>query len=457
MIKRAFAVSAAFAVTSALGVGTALAATPSKTPVQRAAAHDGLSVPPALTHAITQKLGMAPRVASAQAPTTSTGSTGSTGSGQQQELQASDGMPLDLFGWTVSLTADGHTALVGAPGRIVGAAYVFVERGGKWTEQQELQSPGGSSQDSYGWSVSIAGDGQTAIVGAWSANGVQGTVYWYTLQGGSYVLGGQINASDGAPDDEFGEAVSLSGLGNVALISATGKNGFEGAVYVFARAGDTWKQVREYQSPVGPGEEYGYSVSESADGLTGVVGAPLANIDAQDNPEGAAYAFSEASSSQQALVPSATPPPTSLFGWSVSADALGDRLLVGSPSTNTGDGAAFVFQLGRGGWTQTQELVESDPSGADLFGYSVALDYLGNEAVIGAPERNGTDGGAYVFGGVGQLTQQRELTDPAAAGQGDEYGDSAAIDALGDELLIGAPYSNDAQGAAWVVSNNPFG
>lgn len=442
MIKRAFAVTASLVVTLVFGVSAALAATPAKSPLERVAGHDGRSVPPALAHAIKEKLGVAPRVAAAPA---------ASGSAQQQELQASDGMPLDLLGFTVSLSADGHTALVGAPGRTVGAAYVFTEHGGKWSEQQELQSPAGAAQDSYGWSVSIAGDARTALVGAWSANGVIGTVYWYSLQGGSYVLGGQINPPDGAPDDEFGDSVSLSGLGNVALIGAVGHNGFQGAAYVFVHAGGSWKELREYQDPVAPGEGYGFSVSESADGLVGVVGAPEAQ-----GGQGAAYAFSELGSSQQALLATATEPPTYLFGVSVSSDALGDRLLIGSPSTNEGDGAAFVFQQGRSGWTQSQELVESDPSGADLFGYSVALDYPGNVAVIGAPERNGTDGAAYTFAGFGTLTQQRELNDPAAAGQGDEYGDSAAIDALGDELLIGAPYTNDAQGAAWAVAN-PIG
>ncbi len=429
---------ATLAATLVFGVSTGVAAPASPSPLARVAAHDGVSLPPALTHAISRELGVAPRTA-APAPDTSP---------QQQELQAADGMPLDLFGWTVSLTADGHTALVGAPGRIVGAAYVFTERAGKWSEQQELQSPAGSAQDSYGWSVAIAGDGQTALVGAWSANGVTGTVYSYTRQGASYVLDGQITAPDGAPGDEFGESLSLSGLGNVALISAPLHNGELGAAYVFAKNGGSWHELREYQDPGAPGEGYGFAVSEAADGLVGVVGAPLAN-----GGEGVAYAFSELSSSQQTLTGTATQPPTELFGISVSADALGDRILVGSPSTNLGDGAAFIFQNGRGGYTQSQELVESNPSGADLFGYSVALDYTGNVAVIGAPERNGTDGSAFVFAGGATLSQQRELTDPAATGQGDEYGDSVAIDALGDQLLIGAPYADDAQGAAWAAPN----
>ena len=47
-------------------------------------------------------------------------------------------MPGDFFGYAVSLTADGQTALVGAPDRTVGAAYVFVKHGGKWSEQQEI-------------------------------------------------------------------------------------------------------------------------------------------------------------------------------------------------------------------------------------------------------------------------------------------------------------------------------
>ena len=137
----------------------------------------------------------------------------------------------------MSLTADGHTALVGAAGRTVGAAYVFVQRAGKWSEQQELQSPAGPAQDSYGWSVTLAGDGATALVGAYSGNGLTGIVYSYVRQGSGYVLDGQITAPDGAAGDAFGASVSLSGLGNVALIGAPDHNGYQGAAYVFVRGG----------------------------------------------------------------------------------------------------------------------------------------------------------------------------------------------------------------------------
>jgi hypothetical protein len=404
------------------------------------AAHDHIKLPRGLAGAITRGLGKAPHLATAPA---------GRAQAQQQELQASDGMPGDFFGYTVSLTADGQTALVGAPNRAVGAAYVFVKHAGKWSEQQEIDSPAGAAQDTYGLAVSLSGDGQTALVGAPTGSGGNGIVYSYRRQGGKYVLDGQITAPDGAYGDEFGEAVSLSGLGNVALISAPIHNGYQGAAYVFVRGAKSWSEQREYQDPVAPGEAYGYSVSEAADGLSGVVGAPFAN-----EAQGAAYAFSELGSSQQTLVgdPAAQP---FLFGLSVSMDALGNRVLVGSPSANLGNGAAFVFDKAWSGWTDSQELVDGDPTGADLFGYSVALDYLGNVALIGATERNGTAGAAFVFAGNGKLTQQRELAEPGAE-PGDEYGYSTAVDALGDQLLIGAPYApydGTSQGEAWAVAN----
>ena len=138
-------------------------------------------------------------------------------------------MPGDFFGYTVSLTADGQTALVGAPDRTIPAAYVFVKRASKWSEQQEIDSPAPAAQDTYGFAVSLAGDGQTAIVGAPTGNGGNGIVYSYSRQGGKYVLDGQITAPDGAYGDEFGVSVSLSGLGNVALIGAIDHNGYQGA------------------------------------------------------------------------------------------------------------------------------------------------------------------------------------------------------------------------------------
>jgi hypothetical protein len=151
--------------------------------------------------------------------------------------------------------------------------------------------------------VALSGDGSTALVGAYSGGSTEnGVVYSYALQGGHYVLNGQIIAPDGAPGDEFGASVSLSGLGNVAPIGAPTHNGYQGAAYAFGHGTHSWSLEREFINPGVAGSAYGLSVSAATAGLAGVVSAPLGN-----DVEGAAYVVSELTGSQQELV-SAMPP-----------------------------------------------------------------------------------------------------------------------------------------------------
>lgn len=85
---------------------------------------------------------------------------------QQAQLFRSDSG--GFFGNTVSM--DGAAAAVRAPAANVGtnysqgAAYIFVNTGGVWSQQAEILASDGATGDSFGWSVSISGD--TVLVGA---------------------------------------------------------------------------------------------------------------------------------------------------------------------------------------------------------------------------------------------------------------------------------------------------
>ena len=61
----------------------------------------------------------------------------------------------------------GDDLIVGSPagytGSTTAAAYIFTRSGGTWSQQTSWGYTSASA-DSYGWSVSIAGDGNTAIV-----------------------------------------------------------------------------------------------------------------------------------------------------------------------------------------------------------------------------------------------------------------------------------------------------
>jgi len=80
---------------------------------------------------------------------------------QQAELTAADGATPDYFGSSIAVS--GNTIVVGAPQHVVGsnstqgAAYVFVQSGGTWSEQVELTASDGAAFDAFGWSVAIDG------------------------------------------------------------------------------------------------------------------------------------------------------------------------------------------------------------------------------------------------------------------------------------------------------------
>ena len=159
--------------------------------------------------------------------------------GQVVKLIASDTELADLFGSAVSLSGD--TALVGAYGDDDnrGSAYIFERNQGganNWGQVAKLMASDGAAIDGFGINVAISGD--TAVVGACcdDDNGTDsGSAYIYVRDGnGNWSQQAKLTASDGAADDSFGRAVSLSG--DMALVGARGDDdggNSSGSAYIF--------------------------------------------------------------------------------------------------------------------------------------------------------------------------------------------------------------------------------
>ena len=106
---------------------------------------------------------------------------------EQAKLVASDGATSDFFGYSVSISADGVYAVIGAYYDDIGAntdqgsAYIFVRSGTSWTQQAKLVASDGATSDWFGFSVSISADGAYAVIGARyddvGANTNQGSAY----------------------------------------------------------------------------------------------------------------------------------------------------------------------------------------------------------------------------------------------------------------------------------------
>ena len=118
---------------------------------------------------------------------------------QQAELTASDAAAGDLFGYSVGLTGDGSTALAGARGKNsgTGAAYVFLRSGTTWSQQQELTASDAAAGDFFGFSVALSGDGSTALVGAQFKNSGAGAAYVFSSDPSITATGTSFSATEG--------------------------------------------------------------------------------------------------------------------------------------------------------------------------------------------------------------------------------------------------------------------
>ncbi|MGH8126999.1 MAG: Ig-like domain-containing protein [Gammaproteobacteria bacterium] len=197
------------------------------------------------------------------------------------------------FGTSVAL--DGDTAVIGSPGDNVGfaddagAVYVFTKTGGTWSQTQRLTASDSVRLDNFGGAVAL--DGSTLLAGATSHNNDKGAAYVFSESGGTWSQAQELAASDGAPGDEFGSAIALDGT--TALVGATqfhfNQQGGPGAAYVFSESGGTWSQAQKLVASDGAeNDDFGGSVA--LDSTTALVGAYGHN-----DSRGAAY-FEGASS-----------------------------------------------------------------------------------------------------------------------------------------------------------------
>jgi FG-GAP repeat len=297
--------------------------------------------------------------------------------------------------------------------------------------------------------VALSAAGTTALVGAVGRDSYTGAAYVFTLRGGTWSRTAELTASHGAPNDSFGYSVALSALGSTALVAATGIE----TVYVFRLRGGTWSQTARLTTSHDGGfdDAFGTSVALSAPGTTALVGNLGHNSDT-----GAAYVFTLRGGtwSQTAELTAARRALNDAFGASVALSAPGSTALVGADGRNSSTGAAYVFRLRGGTWSQTAELTASRGVRGDGFGASVALSESGATALVAATGRDSFTGAAYVFtlrGGTWSQIAELTASHPA---KNDTFGFPVALSAPGTTALVGAQ-AHSATGAAFVFTGIP--
>ncbi|UCC31980.1 MAG: hypothetical protein JSU86_06810, partial [Phycisphaerales bacterium] len=299
-----------------------------------------------------------------------------------------DGASSDEAGYCVAV--DGDLLAVGARGDDdngsgSGSAYVVRRTDSGWIEEQKLLASDGAPDDQFGSSLAVSGD--AVVVGAFG-HGDGGAAYVFRFNGSQWAQEQRLLASDGSAGDSFGYSVAVSG--NVALIGAYGvdDNGASsGSAYVFRFDGTEWAEEQKLLAADGAAYDF-FGVSVALSGGVAVVGAYL------DDDQGAS------------------------------------------------SGSAYVFRFNGSRWTEEQKLVAADGAADDRFGGSVSVS--GDVIVVGAvqDDDNGPNSGsAYAYGFNGSTWAEEEKLLPADGSANDKFGVSVAVS--GDTVLAGA-YMHDA-------------
>ena len=379
-----------------------------------------------------------------------------------QKVIAPDGTSKDGFGHSAAISDDGSTAIVGSyyiefgitypigPGGV----YIFTNDAGTWVLQQKLPTPDMPDSDLFGFSVALSADGNTALVGAQGGTGpvdtqVPGAAYIFTRSEGVWSQQAMLTASDRQVGDHFGVSVALSDSGDTALIGAyvddVGANTNQGSAYVYQRSGTAWtEQAHLTSTDAAAGDYFGRSVALSADGSMALIGADMKTIGA-NTAQGAAYIFTRASTtwSQQTRLTDINGGGYEWFGVGAALSADGQTALVGADGTG-----AFVFTASGGTWTQQALL--TDESAYLGWGNSIALSADGSTALV-------EDGFTFRRSGSTWLTGSRLQPDDNPSG----FGSAVTLSGDGSIALIGASYAtigaNQSQGAAYFFTKTSSG
>ena len=198
----------------------------------------------------------------------------------------------DRSGWSVSMSADGATVAIGAPnntnggGTASGHVRVYHYLLGAWAQVGD--DIDGKEQINYaGWTVSLSADGTTLALGAPGAHepphrGFNGDTRVYALGDSGWVQIGEDIAGEATQDttDDYegpGMSVSLSADGTTVAVGAPFNDDGDsnsGHVRVHTLTDGGWIQVGDDIDGEARLGWFGWSVALSADGTTMAVGSP---------------------------------------------------------------------------------------------------------------------------------------------------------------------------------------
>ena len=362
----------------------------------------------------------------------------------------------DFMGRAVAISGD--LAIVGAPfddaGAVTnqGSVSFYMFNGTNWVFTQKISEAAGGANDNFGISVAI--NGNYAFVGIpgdmVGANANQGSVNVYFYNGSTWILVAKLTDPAGQPNDAFGASVAVSGT--VAIVGAPTDDGTftnEGSVSFYQLLLGSWILKQKMVDSTPEADNY-FGTSVSISGNYAVVGVPYDDIAAQADRgsdsvffnNGSNWVFTQKMTNTYSVIDAE-------FGASVSIS--GNYLVVGAPKDGSGayqnQGSASFYRYNGTTWVVMNRFIEFDTFD-DEFGSSVSIS--GDYAIVGAWRENqfhpisGDEGSATIYLRVGLGWQrQQKFVKPGVNDQNASLGFGVGIDGTSKRFVVGEPgYAN---------------
>ena len=267
-------------------------------------------------------------------------------------------------------------------------------------------------------------------------------------------LGQDINGENAG--DQFGRSVSVSADGRTVAIGApfhsTGNYPyFAGQVRIYTFTGNAWQQLGQDINGDGGGDKFGSSVSISADGHTVAIGAYDNNSNARDLDSGHVKVFTFIDDVWQQLGQDIQGEGArDESGRSVSLSSDGRTVAIGAIGNDgNGDGSGHVrlFTFNDDAWQQLGQDIDGEFR-HDSSGWAVSVSADGRTVAIGARRNNGNGEGAghvRIYQYIADAWTQMGQ-DIDGESAGEGSGWAVSVSANGRTVAIGAINSNDGSG-----------
>jgi hypothetical protein len=395
-----------------------------------------------------------------------------------------------------------------------GAVYLYRFDGANWTEEAYIKASNPERADLFGYSLDLSDDGNTLVVGSLfedsGTTGVNstpdetgyhsGAAYLFRFDGSDWFQQAYIKASNTSPGDEFSYSVAISGDGNTLAVGAIQEDGSgrginpvsdelassSGAVYLFRFDGSNWFEQSYIKSSNSNGiDRFGQDLALSVDGNTLAVVTTMEDGSGRGiNPvsdelagnSGAAYLFRFDGSNwfEQAYIKSSNSESSDGFGSDVSLSNDGNILAVGASGEDSStvgvnsiadelassSGAAYIFRFEPqlGFWYEEAYIKASNTGGGDNFGLVLDLSSDGTTLIVGAENEDSSSSGvgsnwnedtinagaAYLFRFDGSNWLEQAYIKASITDIADNFATAVAISGNGETAVVGASGEDSA-------------